>query len=48
VGGESLYRPDQVRVGVRLEEITSRARLQEILNERLVVMHSEDENLGTR
>ena len=46
VRGERLDGADQVALGVRFEQVAAGARFQELLNQRLVVVHREDQNFG--
>jgi hypothetical protein len=44
VGGKRSYQRDQLLVVVRFEEIASRARLEELFNDGILVIHSKSED----
>ncbi len=44
--GERLDRRDQKAPGIRLEQIAPRARLEEFADQRLALVHGEDEHFG--
>ena len=44
--GKCLDRIDQMPIGIRLEEIAARTSHEYVLNERIVVVHGKDQDLG--